>query len=282
MPSTAHKRFHVTMLVLCVLLGTIIACWTTYIQSQFLQTIGVNFLGALTIEPLLIVTSFLLGIKITKIHKIITAIFLVLLLGVSMLTITSMYTKHAYVALDTTKSNQQLVASSAETQKTINETLKSLNERSVTAKSALQVIEKLQEQQKATAALQQSGMLEIHAIVDTVASILHVENKVAILIFALFVSLAAVFAPSFLFFTAGMMLTSVGIFVTTNEVKEESKPERDPNKPRRGRPPKNTKRPRGRPKGSKKKKPITETVLEVPPEIKMPEIPPGSKVIRVV
>jgi hypothetical protein len=278
MPSQAHKKFHITMLVLCVLLGTIIACWTTYIQSQFLQTLGVNPIGALTIEPLLIVTSFLLGIKITRVHKLVTAVFLCLLLGVSMITIVSMYTKSAYVALDTNKVNQQLVASSSETEKVINETLKSLNERSVTAKSALKVIEKLQEQNKQTAARQQSGTLEIQAIVDTIARILHIENKVAILMFALFVSLAAVFSPSFLFFTAGMMLTSVGIFVTERGEEKEKPKVIDPNKPRRGRPPKNLKRPRGRPRGSTKKK----TIPEVVPDIKLPDLSPGSKVIRVV
>jgi len=275
--SRAKKKFHITMLFLCILLGTVIGIWTTSIQGQFLQTLGVSPIGALTIEPLLIITSFLLGVKISKAHKIVTSLFLVVLLSISMLTIVSMYTKKAYVALDTYKVNQQQAQSSSEVEKTINDTLKSLNERSVSAKRALQVIEKLQEQNKQTAERQKTDTFELQAIADTLSNIFRINQKTSIFIFAIFVSLAAVFAPSFLFFSAGMMLRTSGLF-SISEIKEKIVRKPEPEDPQ-------PKKKRGRPRKVKLGRPPkrNDESVKLPENIHLPDdLPEGTKILRVV
>jgi len=211
-------------MIICLTLGTCIVVWVTGIQGQFLDQLGISKFGALTIEPLAVISSFLLGVKITRIHRVITLLFLVILFGVSLITVTSMYAKRSYVVLEQQSINKNLSSKSSKSEEVIANVVEKLGNRDeVSSKNISKIIGQLQKQQDKTDKRTESTTLELHSIIEVISSILHVTDKVAILIFSIFISLAAVFAPSFLFFSAGMMIQKTGIFVAvSNQIKRMS------------------------------------------------------------
>jgi len=217
-----EKWLYTVILIICAILGIGISIWTTGVQAEFLAEMGVSRWGAMTIEPLLIIVSFLLGIKITKTHKVISMSFLVILFGISLITMVSMYTKRSFVTLETQKEKTLLGSKSTQSEEAIRNALSGLSERGTTSsKNIVKVIDQLQKQNDKTEKSVKSETLELQAIIETVSKLTGLKERDAVLFFAFFVSLAAVFSPSFLFFTAGMMLKSTGIFdgiVTENPV----------------------------------------------------------------
>lgn len=215
--SRIEKITNIIILIISVVLGFAIATWTTGIQSQFFAQMGVSKWGAITVEPLLVLTSFILGIKSNGLHKTIAFFFMTLLLIVSMLTMVSMYTKKSFVAIRTSQVNVEISKSSDKTEELIRDSLKSLNERQASSKSTLKMVDKLQKQQDKTEKRKEGDMLELQAIIETLSTVLHVNQKVAVLLFSIFISLASVFSPSFLFFSAGMMIRSTGAFTAISD-----------------------------------------------------------------
>ncbi len=191
-----------------VALGFAAAVWTTSLQAGFFKTIGVSPWGALTVEPLLIVASFLLGKGITRVHRIVSAGFILVLLCVSFSTICSMYTKSTYVALDSRQTHAEIERNSIEAEKTIRRSLDSLTDRQLSGKRTLQMIDRLQKQERRTEAqaTEAAATSDIGAVADTISRLMGIGNRSAVFVFALLASLAATFASSYLFFSAGMMI----------------------------------------------------------------------------
>ncbi len=190
-------------------LGFMIAVWTTTLQARFFNTIGISPWGALTVEPLLIVTSFLTGLRITRVHRLISVAFIVILLCVSFTCTVSMYTRASYVALDARRAHADIAGSSLEAEKTIRRSLDSLTDRQLSGKKTLAMIDRLQKQQRRTEAqaTEAAANSDLQAVADTISKLLGgIDNRSAIFVFALLASFAATFAPSYLFFSAGMML----------------------------------------------------------------------------
>lgn len=211
-----EKRINYIILAVSVLLGFSIAAWTTSIQAAFLETIGVSPWGALTIEPLLIITSFLLGLKITRTHRLVSSAFITILMSISLLCMVSMYTKKSYVTLEARKSHAELAGSSIESEKAIRRALDSLTDRQLSGKKTLQMVDRLQKQESRTEAHTEAAGSDIQAIVDTISGLLKIGDRGAILLFSILVSLSAVFSPSFLFFSAGMMIRNTGLLIKGN------------------------------------------------------------------
>ena len=210
--NNIERNINIALVVLSILLGTVVGVYTTGIQAEFFKELGVSRLAAITVEPLLILVSFLLGIKISRWHKAIATAFFAILLITSFITITSMYAKKSYALVDRDKANIAILEKSNKSEEAIAKTLDRLSNREeVSSKNIVKVIDQLQKQQKTAEVRTDANVSELKSIIDIISKVLTIEDKNAILVFSILVSLAAVFAPSFLFFTAGMMLTTLGI-----------------------------------------------------------------------
>lgn len=194
--------------LVCIAMGIAIAIWTTILQSNFLYTIGVSKLGALTIEPLLIIVSFLIGFRISKIHQIVSAIFILAITTVSLLTISSMYIQNVQKEIYTMQANDQLIASSKQTQKLIQDSLATLSTRGISSKSTIALVDRLQKQEQTIT--EQATTTELGIIATILANILTTSQEDAIMIFTILISLVTAFAPSFLFFSAGLLIKDYG------------------------------------------------------------------------
>jgi len=60
-------------------------------QANFLEAIGINKWGAMSLEPILLTCGFLLNRKITKTHRVIIILFMIVLYIVSSLIMVNMY-----------------------------------------------------------------------------------------------------------------------------------------------------------------------------------------------
>jgi len=201
-----------TLIFICLILGLMIATWTFTVQSAFFLELGVSAWGAVTVEPLIIVISFLLGTtKLPTWNKILGSCLLILLTIVSLSSMISMYTKHSYTVIDSSKASIAQLSTSAKNEELIRNSLQGLSERGTTSsKSITKAIDQLQKQQEKTEQIVKHDTLELKAIIETIAAVMRTTEKNAIFWFALFVSLAAVFSPSFLFYSASKMITNVG------------------------------------------------------------------------
>ncbi len=210
--NNLERNTNIIIVVLSILLATVVAYYTTSIQAQFFNELGVPKLAAITIEPLLILVSFILGFKTTKLHKTIAFGFFIVLLLTSFITITSMYAKKSYALIDKDKANISILDKSNKSEKVITEAIDRLSKREeVSSKNIVKAIDQLQKQTKVAEVRADANVSELKSIIDIISKILTIEDKSAILLFSMFISLAAVFSPSFLFFTAGMMLNTLGI-----------------------------------------------------------------------
>ena len=196
--------------ILCgisIILGIIIAIWTTYLQGMFFSNFGISPIGAIAVEPLLIITSFFIGYKITTPHKTISVIFITILTVVSFLTISSMFLKNSFIILENTKTNIERVQKLEQTENIIQNSLIDLTGRGASSKSTIKIIDRLQEQQKEVS--KKLDISELEAIIGVMSKYLRTTPEKAILIFSIFISLVTVFAPSFLFFTTGVLLKDI-------------------------------------------------------------------------
>lgn len=198
------KKF---LLSICLLLGLVISGWTTFLQSQFLTSIGVSPLGAIAIEPLLIITSFLIGFKISNWHKSISILFMVILTLVSMISILSMYLKTTYTEIAKIEQNKIRIEQVQQTEELIQNSLQSLTERKIGAKNTLKLIDKLQSQQQEVNV--KGTESELSSIIKILSTFLMLSPEKATLLFSVLISLATVFSPSFLFFSAGLILLQI-------------------------------------------------------------------------
>jgi DNA-binding CsgD family transcriptional regulator len=213
-----ERILNIAIIAVCLILGSAIVAWDTSIQAQFLKQIGVSEWGAITIEPLLVVASFLLGVRIKPIHRAIALGFLLILFGISLITVTSMYAQKSYIAIEQHAINENLAKRSTSSEDVIVKTLDKLGSREyVSSKNITKVIDQLQKQQEKTEKRSEPETLELKSIIDVISSLLHVDDKLAVLIFSFFISLSAVFSPSFLFFSAGMMMQNTGIFTAVSD-----------------------------------------------------------------
>jgi hypothetical protein len=211
-----EKNINKSLVVLSIILGTLVAFYTTSIQAQFFAELGVSKVAAITIEPLLILVSFLMGITISRWHKVIAFSFFLVLLLTSFITITSMYAKKSYSLIDKDKANISILEKSDKSEKIISDAVDRLSKRdNVSSKNVVKVIDQLQKQSKVAEVRTDSNVSELKSIIDIITRLLSnfftINDRDAILIFSVLLSLAAVFSPSFLFFTAGMMLKSLGL-----------------------------------------------------------------------
>lgn len=190
--------------IVCITMGIAIAVWTTILQSNFLYTIGVSKLGAIAIEPLLIIVSFLIGFRISKIHQIVATVFILAITTVSLLTISSMYIQNVQREIYTMQATDQLIASSKSTQKLIQDSLSTLSSRGISSKSTIALVDRLQKQEQTIK--EQATTTELGIIATILANILTTSQEDAILIFTILISLVTAFAPSFLFFSAGLLI----------------------------------------------------------------------------
>lgn len=205
-----EKYLNVSIVIICISLGIGVMTWTTGIQAAFMQAMGVSRWGAMTVEPLLVISSFLLGLNLAKWHRRITVIFLIVLFGISLLMMVSMYAKKSYLVIDQHRASQRLVSLGEDSEKEIRGALKGLSDRGTTAsKNIVKVIDQLQIQQKEIESNLKGEVVELRAIIDAIVLIIRVDEKIAVMIFSLFVSLAAVASPSFLFFSASMTLRKI-------------------------------------------------------------------------
>jgi len=193
--------------IICFLLGTGISIWTTWLQSTFLETIGISPWGAITIEPLLIVVSFLLGIKISKSHSAISIIFMIVLSAVSFLTILSMFTSKSYNDIIQQEINSDRIESSQKNEDVIRDTLDSLKGRGIGSKSAIKIIDRLQKQE--TVIIKKAEISEVSVVIDIISKFIGIGKEKAIFVFTILISLTTVFAPPFLFFSSGLILSQV-------------------------------------------------------------------------
>ena len=191
--------------IICFLLGTGISIWTTWLQSTFLETIGISPWGAITIEPLLIVVSFLLGIKISRGHSTLSIIFMIILSAVSFLTILSMFTSKSYNDIIQQEINSSRIESSQKNEDIIRDTLDSLKDRGVGSKSAIAIIDRLQKQE--TTIIKKAEISEVSVVIDIISKFIGISKDKAIFVFTILISLTTVFAPPFLFFSSGLILS---------------------------------------------------------------------------
>jgi len=195
--------------IACITMGIAIAIWTTIMQSNFLSTIGVSKLGAIAIEPLLIIVSFLIGFRISKTHQVVSVIFIVAITTVSLLTISSMYIQNVQKELHTMQANSQIIDSSKQTQKLIQDSLATLSNRGISSRSTLALVDRLQKQEQVITT--QITTTELVVIATILANILTTSQEHAIMIFTILISLVTAFAPSFLFFSAGLLIKDYGM-----------------------------------------------------------------------
>ena len=195
--------------IVCIMMGIAIAIWTTILQSNFLHTIGVSKLGAIAIEPLLIIVSFLIGFRISKMHQIVSAIFIIAITTVSLLTISSMYIQNVQKEIHTMQANSQIIDSSKQTQKLIQNSLSTLSTRGISSKSTIALVDRLQKQENIIK--EQATTTELGIIATILANILTTSQEDAIMIFTILISLVTAFAPSFLFFSAGLLIKDYSI-----------------------------------------------------------------------
>lgn len=190
--------------IVCIVMGIAIAIWTTLLQANFLRSIGVSKLGAIAIEPLLIVVSFLVGFRISKMHRIISSLFIIIITIVSLLTISSMYIQNVQKEIYTMQANADLIDSSKQTQKLIQDSLATLSNRGISSKSTIALVDRLQKQENIIK--EQATTTELGIIATILANILTTSQEHAIMIFTILISLVTAFAPSFLFFSAGLLI----------------------------------------------------------------------------
>lgn len=193
--------------ICCIILGLIIAVWTTHLQSLFLNSLGVSSFGAIAVEPLLIIVSFLIGYKISKPHRILSIIFITIITVVSLLTILSMYIKNTYKEIYINKVNIELVEKNKETQDLIQNSLKSLTDRGISSKSTIKLIDRLQKQEQIIT--DKSEITELGITAAILSKLLNTQQETALLIFAVLISLVTAFAPSFLFFSSGLLINQL-------------------------------------------------------------------------
>lgn len=210
MKSNFDRNLNIFILIMCVVLGLLVAYFSTSVQANFFHELGVSRLAAFTIEPTLILVSFLLGIKISKVHKTIAFGFLCVLFLVSFISIVSMYSKKSFTIIEKNKVNQTLLSKSGKSEEIIADTIDRLSKRDdVSSKNIVKAIDQLQKQQT-KAEVRADEVSELKSIIDIISTLLTMQEKNAILLFAVLIALSAVFAPSFLFFSAGMMIRNLG------------------------------------------------------------------------
>lgn len=192
--------------IVCVLMGVALAVWTTTLRAKFLGSIGVNPFGAIAIEPLLIIVSFLIGYKISRWHQVVSGVFIIIITIVSLLTISSIYIQSVQKEIYTMVTNSQLIDSSKQTQQIIQNSLKSLSERGMSSKSTIALVDRLQKQEQTIQ--EQAKVTELGIIANVLSNILTTSQERAITIFTILISLVTAFAPSFLFFSAGLLTRS--------------------------------------------------------------------------
>lgn len=207
------KKF---ILSICLVLGIIIASWTTYLQSQFLSSIGISPLGAIAIEPLLIITSFLIGYKISNWHRVVSIAFMSILTVVSMTSILSMYLKNTYFEISQMEQNKVRIEQLQKNENLIQNSLSSLTERGIGSKNTLKLIDKLQTQQEVVNI--KTNETELSSIIKVLSTFLMLSPEKATLLFSILISLATVFSPPFLFYSSGLLINNI----KRDEVKKES------------------------------------------------------------
>ena len=212
MKGNFDRNLNIFILICCVALGLTVAFFSTSIQARFFEELGVSWIAAFTIEPTLIIVSFLLGIVITKTHKTVAFIFLVILFVVSFISIVSMYSKKSFTLIEKNKITQNILSKSGKSEEIISNTIDKLSKRdNVSSKNIVKAIDQLQKQQDKATIKSEENVSELKGIIDVISMLLTIDEKRAILLFSVLIALSAVFAPSFLFYSAGMMVKKLNV-----------------------------------------------------------------------
>lgn len=212
------------ILFISIILGLGTAIWSVYLQSDFLKIIGVSPWGAITLEPILIVCSFLIGIKISKWHKFISSVFLILLFVISFATVSPIYLKNIYTEIKNTEVNQTRIEQTQKTEDSIRESFDSLSQRGLGAKNTLKIIDKLQKQQEIVD--QKVIKTELNSIIEILTTFFYLSPRNSTFLFSILISLSAVFSPAFLFFSSGLVINQIKEERGKKTIKEEKKIEK--------------------------------------------------------
>jgi len=195
------------LISVCLLLGVFIAAFLTTLQATFLQTIGISKFGAIALEPVLVIASFLIGIKVSMPHRLLSFIFLILISIGSLTAVSSIYTKHLFMELEDKEINAERLESHKKSEEVIRDALDNLVHRGASSKSTIKIIEGLKEQQQNIKEVK--DITEVQAIGNTLSVIFKMEPYNAILMFGILLSIITVFAPSFLLFSSGLMINKL-------------------------------------------------------------------------
>ena len=201
----------------CIALGLLISGWATYLQSEFLSILGVSKFGALSIEPLLIVCSFLIGFKISKSHRLVSIALMSVLTIVSLTTILSTYLTKTNAELEAYRNNQIRIEQSAKNETLIRNTVERFNNKNLSSKNTVAAIKELREQEKSVET--KNVKSELVCTIEILSKSLMMSPERATFLIAFLLSLTAVLSPSFLFFSAGLILA---------QIREEDEPIKKP------------------------------------------------------
>lgn len=192
------------VILVSFLIGSSVIFWLTLLQAEFLHSIGVSKWAAIAIEPSLVLVSLLLGFKISKGHRFVSFILLVLLFVVSLVATSSLYTRHLFTEIEQQKVNTVDVKSSRQNEKVMRDALDELVHRGASSKTTLAIMSKLESQQQITQ--EKAKATELSSIVRIIVVLSNMEPDKALIGFALLISCTTVSIPSFCFFSIGLLL----------------------------------------------------------------------------
>lgn len=195
------------IIFICIVMGILTASWLTITQAEFLSTIGLSKLAVVALEPSLALVALLLGYRISGFHRFLSLGLFGLLFCASLIATSSLYTKHLFAEVKQTAINEQQVTMSKKNEDVIREALDNLVHRGASSKSTLALIGKLENQQKITQ--EKSEVTDLSAIVGIISTLFNLEERKALIGFALLISFTTVSIPSFCFFSFGLLVSRI-------------------------------------------------------------------------